>query len=86
MNTTRKSKGKSSLLPLKARVYNPGELARLESGTSCKCPPSCQCSVQSHAPTNLNTHLAVGLREKETPEHDAAIQLDLARSRQEVKR
>ena len=42
-------------------------------------PPSRQCSYQSHAPTNLNTHLAVGLsREKEMPEHDAAIQLNLA--------
>ena len=46
-----------------------------------------QCSVQSHAPTNLNAHLAAGLgREKEMPEHDAAIQLNLARSRQEVMR
>ena len=76
----------------KARVYNPGEraseLARFESGTSSKYPPPfCQCSVQSHTPTNLNAHLAVGLsREKEMPEHDAAIQLNLARSRQEVKR
>ena len=74
----------------KARVCNPGglasKLARFESGTSSKSPPSCQCSVQSHAPTNLNAHLAVGLsREKEMPEHDAAIQLNLARSRQEVK-
>ena len=42
-------------------------------------PQSRQCSVQSHTPTNLNAHLAVGLsREKEMLEHDAAIQLHLA--------
>ena len=77
---------------LKARVYNPGELAgelaRFESGTSYKLPPSfpsSQSSVQSHVPTSFNRHLAVGLsREEEMPEHDAAIQLNLARSRQEV--
>ena len=70
---------------IKARVYNPGELAselaRFESGTSSKFhppSPSHQCSVQSHAPTSLNAHLAVGLtREKEMPEHDAAIQVNL---------
>ena len=79
---------------LKARVYNPGELARelarFEIGTSSEFhPPSPphQCSVQSHSPTNLNVHLLVGLsREKEMPEQDTAIQLNLARSRQEVKR
>ena len=75
----------------KARVYSPGELAselaRFESGTSSKFYPPRQCSFQSHAPTNFNAHLAVGLsREKEMPEHDTAIQLNLARSRQEVKR
>ena len=74
----------------KARVYSPGELAselaRFESGTSSKFYPPRQCSFQSHAPTNFNAHLAVGLsREKEMPEHDTAIQLNLARSRQEVK-
>ena len=76
-----------------SRVYIPGELARelarSESGTSSKFhppSPSRQCSVQSHSPTNLNAHLLVGLsREKEMPEQDAAIQLNLARSRQEVK-
>ena len=78
--------------PFKARVYNPGELAselaRFESGISSKFhpSPSRQCSVQSHAPTNLNVHLAVGLsREKEMLEHYAAIQLNSALSRQEVK-
>ena len=56
---------------IKARVYNPrglaSELARFESGTFSKFhPPSRQCSIQSHAPTNLKAHLAVGLsREKE---------------------
>ena len=59
--------------------------ARFESGTSSKSPG--QCSVQSHSPTNLNVHLAVGLsREKEMPKQDAAIQLNLAWSGQEVKR
>ena len=60
---------------IKARVYNPGklarELARFESGTSSKFhPPSPfrQCSIQSYSPTNLNAHLLVGLsREKEMP-------------------
>ena len=71
-------------LELKAKVYNPGELAsELENGTSSKSPR--QCTVQSHTPTNLNVHLAVGLsREKEMREHNAAIQLNLAWSRQEV--
>ena len=74
-------------IKVKIRVYNPGELAgelaRFESGTSSKFhPPSPprQCSIQSHSPTNLNAHLEVGLgREKERPEHDAAIKLNLAR-------
>ena len=64
--------------------------ARFESGTSSKfhpLSPSRQCSVQRQSPTNLNAHLFVGLsREKEMPEQDAAIQLNLVRSRQEVKR
>ena len=80
--------------PLKSRVYNPGELAeelaRFESGTSSKFHPPLPILSVLHPkplPTNLNAHLAVGLsREKEMPEQDAAIQLNLARSRQEVKR
>ena len=60
------------LLFLKARVYNPGELARWK--WHLPLPPSRQCSVQSHAPTNSNAHLAVGLsREEMMQEHEAAI-------------
>ena len=79
---------KLPLFPIKARVYNPGELARFESGTSSEFhPPIPSVLIQSQSPTNLNMHLLVGLsREKEMPEQDAAIQLNLARSRQKVKR
>ena len=77
---------------IKVRVYNPGELAselaRFESGTSSKFHPPHPVSAPSKAtpPTNLNVHLAVGLsRKKEMLEHEQAIQLNLAGSRQEVK-
>ena len=74
------------LMTLKARVYNPGEQARFESGISSKFHPH-PVSAPSKVtdPTDLN--LFVGLsREKEVPEQDAAIYLNLAQSRQEVKR
>ena len=48
--------------------------------------PPHQCSVQSHSPTDLNAHLVGLSREKEMLEQNTAIQLNLARSRQEVKR
>ena len=72
---------------IKARLYNPGELASklasIESGTPPPIPSVLRPKLRPH---NLNAHLGVGLsRQKEMPEHDATIQLNLVRSRQEVK-
>ena len=60
------------LLLFKASVYNPGELATSESGTSSEFPPrSRQRSVQSHKLEHASVRGTQ--QEKELLEQDAAI-------------